>query len=81
MAKAKSGSIKKRERLAAAQMTWAQINDFLRDATEEEALALVEEERRSKDYRPVVLARMISRWSLLHARRLRREKMTPVVSK
>jgi hypothetical protein len=59
-------------------MTWSQINDYLRDASEAEALTMVEEERRSEDYRPVVLARMISRWSLLHSRRLRREKMQPL---
>lgn len=59
-------------------MTWSQINDYLRDASEAEALTMVEEERRSEDYRPVVLARMISRWSLLHSRRLRCEKMQPL---
>jgi len=62
-------------------MTWAQINDYLRDATEAEADALVEEERRNPNYRPVVLSRMVSRWSLMHGRRLRREKMTPVPQK
>ncbi len=79
MAKARSrGSIDKRTRPPVAQMTWSQINDYLRDASEAEALTMVEEERRSEDYRPVVLARMISRWSLLHSRRLRREKMQPL---
>jgi len=58
-------------------MTWPQINDFLRDASEAEALSMVEEERRSGKYRPVVLHRIVCRYTKMLVDRVRREKMTP----
>lgn len=57
-------------------MSWTELNDFLRDATEAEAEALVEAERKTR-FRPLVLHRIVCRYVRMHGERLRRELMTP----
>lgn len=60
--------------------SWTELNDFLRDATEVEAKALVEAERKSR-FRPLVLHRIVCRYVRMHSERLRRELMTPPPAK
>lgn len=57
-------------------LSWTRLNDYLRDATEDEARALLEAERAGQA-RPLVLNRIVCRYIKMHSQRLRQELTRP----
>lgn len=54
---------------------WTALNDYLRDATEDECKALIDAERAGQA-RPLVLSRIACRYIKMHSQRLRQELTT-----
>jgi hypothetical protein len=75
MARARSASISgggARTRKPIGEMTWTEINTFLRDASEAEALVMLQEEKAGQS-RPMVKNRIFCRFNKMRGERERRE--------